>query len=345
MFKFLNKFVYRFNNYNDFINVGIIGTGDISLIHIKNLKKLSNIYRITSVCSRTLKKARIIAKRNKIPFATDNYMDIINDDKIDAIFILTRHSTHVEIALRGIKANKAIFLEKPLAINLLELNNIELALKTFNKPFMVGFNRRYSSHIKYIKKLINLRNNPIFAVYKQNDRNYTNDNWIRGPEGGGVIIGHFCHIIDLFNFLLDDDIVFLKGISVENEMDNYLGSDNFILILKYSDGSIVNIVHTTFGSSRYPKDMFEIFYDDKVLEMSNYKNTKIYSSNGVKVKYNKIDKGYLNEISEFAKAINENYNYSEHNKNIIDTTKILCDIQNQFNNNPYFTYNNITSAV
>jgi|TARA_B100000315_G_scaffold140977_1_gene129998 predicted dehydrogenase len=345
MFRLINKFLYRFNNNNDIINVGIIGTGDISLIHIKNLKKLSNIYRIISVCSRTLEKAIIIAEKNDIPFATNNYIDIINDDKIDAIFILTRHNTHVEIALKGIKANKAIFLEKPLAINLVELKSIELPLKTFKKPFMVGFNRRYSSHIKYIKKLIDLRNNPIFAVYRQNDRNYINENWIRGPEGGGVIIGHFCHIIDLFNFLLGDDLVFIKGISVENNMDNYLGSDNFIIILKYTDGSIVNIVHTTFGSKLYPKDSLEIFYDDSVLEMSNYKNTKLYSLNGVKVKYNKIDKGYYNEIVEFAKAINENYNYSEHNKNIIDSTQILFDIQNQFNNNSYFSFDNLTSEM
>jgi len=313
------------------IQVGIIGTGDISITHINNLKGLSNIFQINIVCSRTIEKAKMVAKQNNIPNETDNYMDIIRNSKIDAIFILTRHNSHVEIAMEGIKANKAIFMEKPLAINLTELNKLEDALKIYEKPFMVGFNRRHSPHIQYIKNKIDQRESPILVNYRQNDKNYPIDNWIRGPEGGGVIIGHFCHIIDLFNYLIDKDICSIIGSKINNKMKRYIDNDNFGMILTYKDGSIVNIIHTTFGNNKYPKDIFEIFFDDNILEMNNYEITNHYTENYVKKGDKNKDKGYLNEVVEFAKMIVQNNNNLEDTKKIINATKLLFRIQKEFN--------------
>ena len=69
-----------------------------------------------------------------------------------------------------------------------------------------------------LKNKIDQRESPILVNYRQNDKNYPIDNWIRGPEGGGVIIGHFCHIIDLFNYLIDKDICSIIGSKINNKM-------------------------------------------------------------------------------------------------------------------------------
>ena len=283
-----------------------------------------------------------ISKRNRIPNATNNYMDIISNSEISAIFIFTRHDKHVEIAIEGIKANKAIFMEKPLAINLKELTLIEEALMNYDKTFMVGFNRRYSEHIQYIKSKLEKRVNPIVSVYRQNDKNYPKHHWIRGPEGGGIIIGHFCHIIDLFNYLIDAEIHSISGLKVNKRMQSYYDGDNYVLTLNYIDGSVINIVHTTLGSNIYPKDKCEIFYDGKVIELNNYQTTKIYSNNKVKTIVGKKDKGYYQEMVKFVDLVYNSDSNLKLNKKIINMTKLLFTIQNQFTKRSNFniTLNN-----
>ncbi len=100
------------------INVGIIGAGLFAQeVHLPNLKKMENIYKIYAINCKTGSKAEGIANKFGAIFATTDYIDILNDKNIDMVIITTRHNLHVPIAIDAAKAGKAIFLEKPLALN------------------------------------------------------------------------------------------------------------------------------------------------------------------------------------------------------------------------------------
>ena len=79
--------------------------------------------------------------------------------------ICTRHDSHGSLVLQALNAGKNGFVEKPLAVNQNELNNIKsFYLSKSNKPkpvLMVGFNRRFSKFSREIKKYTDKRLNPL----------------------------------------------------------------------------------------------------------------------------------------------------------------------------------------
>ena len=73
-------------------------------------------------------------------------------NEIDTVVIATRHNLHADQVVRALKAQKNVFVEKPLALNLKEIERIELELSKSNSILMVGYNRRFSPYIKKIKR-------------------------------------------------------------------------------------------------------------------------------------------------------------------------------------------------
>ena len=74
---------------------------------------------------------------------------VLADDSIDAVFIVTRHSSHAALASRALEAGKAVFVEKPLALRVTELDQILTTVDaTGNDRLMVGFNRRFAPMLR-----------------------------------------------------------------------------------------------------------------------------------------------------------------------------------------------------
>ena len=94
------------------------------------------------------------AKKFGFNYCTTDSNQIIQDKDINTVIISTRHNTHFDYVLDAIKSNKNVFVEKPLALFLNEIDEIELALKKSKSLLMIGFNRRFSplSEKKGIKR-------------------------------------------------------------------------------------------------------------------------------------------------------------------------------------------------
>ena len=133
--------------------------------------------------------------------------ELLKDDDIDTIIITTRHDSHAKIVVESLNANKNIFIEKPLALNQGELDQIITAYKKAKNPsLIVGFNRRFSPHIQSIKKSIH-SNTPINIIATMNAGFIPKEHWVHDMEiGGGRIIGEACHYMDLCNYLTGSKI-------------------------------------------------------------------------------------------------------------------------------------------
>jgi len=177
-------------------------------MHLPNIIKLSDKYRLAAVMDRSGQKAKAIAHQYKANYATTNYDDILNDSEVDLVLIATRHDSHASLVLEALQAGKNVFVEKPLATNQEELDKI----KTFyesdnpNKPVLLtGFNRRFSKYIVEIKKYTDQRINPLLIRYRMNAGYIPIDHWVH--ENGGRIIGEACHIIDLATAMINSTII------------------------------------------------------------------------------------------------------------------------------------------
>lgn len=120
------------------------------------------------------------------------------------------------------------------------------------------------------------------------------DHWTHDEKtGGGRIIGEAIHFIDVIQYLDGSELESLRIDFAQNEA--YKKADNALIALKFSSGAIANIIYTSMGSKKYPKEQLRVFTSGQVYEMDNYIRVNQYGS----VKKNKVslrqDKGIKRE--------------------------------------------------
>jgi len=286
------------------INIAVIGAGAFAKgIHLPNLVKLKDLYNLYAIASKTGSNAKATAQKYRAKYATTDYEEILKDENIDAVLIATRHNLHVQLAMEALKAGKAVFLEKPMALNKKELDRLVDTINETKKPFMVGFNRRFSKYAQEVKKHIAHRINPMVINYQMNAGYIPLDHWVHSEEGGGRIIGEACHIFDLFNYFTEADV---KSISVDRitpKTKHFSSQDNSVITLKYNDGSICTLTYTALGNNQHPKEFCQIYFDGKILIIDDYKQLECFGMKAQKLKTRESDKGQYEELIEFAKYI------------------------------------------
>jgi len=139
------------------IGIGIIGVGYWGKNHVSAYKSLLQENRINYIklCDIDEERAKEISEINSIEYTT-KIEDILNDDKITAVAIVTPSSTHYELAKLSLESGKDVFVEKPITLksdNAMKL--IDLA-KQKRKILMVGHLFRYHPAVEEIKNRIEI---------------------------------------------------------------------------------------------------------------------------------------------------------------------------------------------
>lgn len=309
---------------NDKISIGLIGAGSFAtstllpIIHKHSdkfyLKSIQN-----SSGEKALNAARVF-KAEQVVFKTE---EIFSDPEIDLVMICTRHNSHAQLVLDALKNGKHVFVEKPLAINQQELDEIAQFYKQKDKGIkpvlMVGYNRRFSQHAQEIKKKLTNRSSPALLRYRMNAGFVPYDSWIH--EDGGRIIGEACHIIDLMLYLTDSEVSDYAVSALNPHLGRFKSTDNRTISLTFKDGSLAVIDYFSCGNKEVSKEYLEVHYDNKSIIMDDYTSLKGY---GIKVKEFKTAlpaKGHEEEWIELYKSLKEG-NWPISLENILHTTKI-----------------------
>ena len=310
------------------IRIGVIGAGDFAKsVHLPNLKSLSNLYDIRAIASRTGANAKETAKQFGVDYATSDYQEMLKDPDIDMVLITTRHNLHAQMAIEAAQAGKAIFLEKPMALNLEELNGLEKVLNETKVPFMVGFNRRFSPFAQKIKELIKNRLNPMIIGYQMNAGFIPKEHWVHSEEGGGRNIGEACHIYDLFNFFTESEVESIAAFAIDPKTEQYSRNDNFIATIKYNDGSVCNLAYTALGTKEVSKEQMEIYVDGRIFRLDDYKKLEAFGANIKPSKIKAIQKGQYEEMVEFARCITGGNSYLIPLWQLIQATEISFEVE------------------
>src|SRR5262249_9011003 len=154
------------------------------------------------------------------------------DRETDAVFVLTRHDTHGPLTARALEAGKHVFVEKPLALTLEELERIEAARAASGRVLMVGFNRRYARLAGALRDAFRTRAQPMTVVYRANVGYRPPEHWLHHPtQGGGVVLGEACHHIDFCRWIVGSDVTHVSVDALGGSGAGYLREDNFQAVL------------------------------------------------------------------------------------------------------------------
>ena len=289
------------------VRIGMIGAGGFSKATLlPALKDLKGMYKINAICARTGHVAKNVATQFGAGYATTDVQDIILDGSLDAVLVATRHDSHAELVKECLLSGKHVFVEKPLALNQDELDELVSVYEKISTSLVLqtGFNRRFSPHSLKIKGAMENRVDPVVINYTMNAGYIDKDHWIQGSEGGGRNIGEACHIYDLFTFLIGTKV---KDVSVSKigRETKYSSNDNFVVTLSYEDGSIATLCYTSMGRQSYPKERMEVFCGGDTYILDDYKKTTLYSSKVSEFKTQGQEKGHKMELEQFYKVIRE----------------------------------------
>ena len=232
-------------------------------------------------------------------------------ENINTVVVVTRHDAHASQVLSAIQAGKHVFVEKPVALKLEEMNAIDAAFQKVNSEreeplrLMVGFNRRFAPHIVKMKSLLESKREPKSVIMTVNAGAIPGDHWTQDPEvGGGRIVGEGCHFIDLMRFLVGHSITGHQAMMVGDVPGVEVRDDKVSINLSFTDGSFGTIHYLANGGKAFPKERIEVFCGDAVLQMDNYRVLKGYGWPGFKkMKLFKQDKGQVACAKAFVEAI------------------------------------------
>ena len=287
------------------VKLGVLGAGlyaNATLLPvIKNIQEID----LVGISSSGGLHAQHSGKKFGFQYATSSDDEILNDPNINTVAILTRHDSHSELVVKALKADKHVFVEKPLAINSSQLLAISKQLKSSDQSLLtVGFNRRFSPFAQNLSSFLSHRTEPLHVHYRVNAGYIPLNHWTQNPEqGGGRIVGEACHFIDFIAFLVGAAPI---SVSVHALPDNgKYREDNVSMTFKFFDGSIGVVDYLANGDKSFPKERVEVFCGGKIAVLDDFRNLEMIENGNRKTIKGAQDKGWKNEMIAFAKSIRE----------------------------------------
>jgi len=270
--------------------IGIIGAGNFASATMVPALKKSNA-EIKYIVSAQGLNAKILAKKAGAENATSDYAVVLHDNEVNLVLVTTRHNLHAKMVLEALRVGKSVFVEKPLCLNVAELDEIvDTYYKTApNITLTVGFNRRFSPFSIKMKNLMG--EGPKNIIATMNAGFIPFEVWVHDLEiGGGRIIGEACHFIDLCSFLAGSEVVSVCMNSMgQNSHEN---TDNASILLRYENGSNAVINYFANGNKSYAKERIEVFSHEKILILDNWRELKGYGFKGFSKMKSGMDKGH-----------------------------------------------------
>ena len=300
----LNKAEFEKQPAKDQVNIGLIGAGNFTKsMLIPKLEREKSV-KIRGIATATGLTAAHTGQKHGCDYATSDYSDFMKDDNIHGVFVATRHNTHSKISAEMLESGKYVFVEKPLAISMEQLDQIMNAWKIAGNKIMVGFNRRFAPMTKKVKEHFKGRTYPIFINYRINAGVLSKESWVQNAEeGGGRIIGEVCHFVDFLQYMTGcyPKRIFAETLHISDQSLEI--NDNLSATISFPDGSIGTISYLANGDLSYPKERIEIFGGGSICVIDDFMRLEIVKDGKSQKSSGKQDKGHDSEIHEFVEAI------------------------------------------
>jgi len=233
-----------------------------------------------------------------------NASDVIADPEVEAVVIATRHDSHATLAIEALNAGKHVFCEKPVALTSGELDAVTKAARGAQGTLLVGFNRRFSPLLREMCSFLGVSGTPMTLVYRVSAGSLTEDHWTHDlAQGGGRALGEAGHFVDSLSFLVGHPVVEVHAAGHGAASRAVQAYDNFLLTLRFADGSVGSLVYVSDGSGRVPKERVEGFCGTRTAVLDDYVGLDLYNAHRHDRRRLKTqDKGHRQEIEAFLRA-------------------------------------------
>ena len=271
--------------------------------------------------------AEHVAEKFGFSNAESDIENILKDDSCNTVFVATLHNTHANYATEALRTGKHVFVEKPLALNYSELEEVSNTYEKSSSLLMVGFNRRFSKAATEVQLFFNGYEGPMAFNFRVNAGALPPEHWSQNPEiGGGRIIGEICHFIDLMQFFANALPKTIYAQTLPGTSEAVTNSDNVAITITFTDGSVGNLSYFANGDKGLPKEYLEVFGGGKTAVINDFKTVKLYGGSKSKT-VKAMGKGQKEEVQAFLNAIQNGLDSPIPFESIYSTTLATFKIQ------------------
>ncbi len=282
------------------VRLGFIGAGNYaSSMLLPHLANRADV-RLAHVATNRSLSALNAQKKFSFDTAATDAEAVLADDSLDAVFIVTRHSSHASLACRALEAGKAVFVEKPMALTADQVDEIIATIDaTGNDRLMVGFNRRFSPMLTEMRSRFGQPHGLTIARYLINAGSLGGGSWYANAAAeGSRFAGEGGHFIDTATWWIGSDPVEVTAVKAG-------GPDDLQVTVRYQDGSLATVTYLTNGHARFPKETFEASSGGRSARLDNFKRATVWGGRRRRTSraIGAPDKGQKAEIEAFLQAV------------------------------------------
>jgi predicted dehydrogenase len=265
---------------------GIIGCGDVTEVKSGPPLSLVEHSSLMAVMRRDAAKAKDYAYRHSVPQWYSNADELIKDPSVNAVYVATPPDTHAAYAIRAMEAGLPVYVEKPMALNILECEKMISVSEKLNVPLFVAYYRRSLPGFVKVRNLIEDQEigkvshiNLSFSKMPSEDEKNGALGWRVNPEISGA--GHFfdlgSHQLDLLDFLFGP-ITKVKSI-VKNLGEIYPAEDYIEASFTFKNDLICNGKWDFSGTLAEDSDLIEIIGERGSITFSTFDFVPIQLTN------------------------------------------------------------------
>jgi len=296
------------------VHAGIIGLGRAGQMHLKNLMTIPAI-EIEQVADVFIENAADVLDDFGITNQTHDYHDILNNPKVDTVFIFTSTDTHEEIVTAAAKAGKNIFCEKPLSMDQEEEASLNVlrAVKKAGVKLQIGFNRRMDPQFRNIFENVRGGNigTPQMVKITSRDPDLLPHDLIQ--RIGGLLFDFTMHDFDMARYMMNSNIteVYAKGGTlIDPTLKDIDDIDTLALVLQFENGTYGLIDNSRRAVYGYDQRV-EVFGSAGMLKAENVSNSTVELYNDQREELKKplpifkerYHEAYLAEMYAFVSSI------------------------------------------
>jgi predicted dehydrogenase/threonine dehydrogenase-like Zn-dependent dehydrogenase len=281
------------------VGLGMVGAGNCARgVLLPALRAVPGVERV-GIVTATGVSGRAAGERFGFSYCSTDLADLLDDPGVHALVIATRHSQHAAMTAAALRAGKAVLVEKPLAVSLPQLEEVEAARLETGGRYMVGFNRRFAPLTHRAREWFAGREAPLSMMVRVNAGELPPESWLREvEEGGGRRVGEVCHFLDLLSCLAGAPIAALSAAG--------MGDEEATVVARLEDGSVGTIQYVTGGSSVLGKERIEIHGGGKSFVIDDWRVGRGLGPGRGKVWRNRgQEKGHREELLAFVTAVRE----------------------------------------
>ncbi|HST41460.1 MAG TPA: inositol 2-dehydrogenase [Conexibacter sp.] len=225
------------------LRVGVLGVGRIGRMHADLLHRQVAGVRVSRIHDAYAPAAAEVGARLGVAVA-DSTAALLSADDVDAVAICTSTDTHVELIVAAAQAGKAIFCEKPISLDLAEMDRALTAVEAAGVPFQIGFNRRFDPAHASVRAAVadGTVGEPQIVRISSRDPEPPPLEYVR--HSGGIFLDMTIHDFDMARFVTGSEVVSVSAqgaLRIRPEFAEAGDVDTAVVTLQHENGCLTTI--------------------------------------------------------------------------------------------------------